>query len=226
MTDPALELLPWFAQTGADIAPCAPLAYSASLVPGKRPSLLLESAGSADPTGKLYPGVLWAPGSAGKAAPRPTAPYTGNVAFDFEFMVDSATVAGGNTLETDAVFVKNGLKYNGSFQRKIGSGELDIGGWTKTGLSAGEIAPDVWHPASTVWFLNETAKTLAFVAYVCDGVTYPAPAGLASIAATACDWIDTVDGSAGVVYNQLQHNLLPSGAPMLTRYRGVANRFW
>lgn len=224
LTDPNIHTQPFTAQTGPTIAPCAPASFGQLIVPGDD-SLLLYAEGSADPAGKLYPGVLFCPGAHGGSQPRPMLPNTGNVALSFTFTMTAASIANGHVQETDAIFIIGGYKYNGSLQRHIATGQIDIGNWTNTGTMMGVITPEIEHQVEIQYAINVGNKTISVLSYTCDEVAGSIPSTLAQ-AAVLSNWLGTVDGSTGAVNLQFQIGLQQNGAPVTIKYSDISLRYW
>jgi hypothetical protein len=216
-----LHLLPWTTQIGSSIAPVAPLLYGIEIDPDDG-GLILSASGSDDAGGKAYPGVLFCPGANGASIPQPMLPNTGHMALAFSFSMDPASIANCNVRETDAIPVIAGEHYNGSVQVHQATAEIDVGSWTGTGVTSAAIAPDVEHEAVIQYELS--VKTITVVSYTLDGVVSTLPA--LPQAATASNWLDSVNGSQGAVNIQLQIGLLPSGAPVTIKYKTVDLYFW
>lgn len=200
LIDSDLHLLPMIAQSTPDIAPVGPESWKALRVPGERSGLLLYTSGNMDATKTRYPGVLWCPGSNGRATPRPILPNSGKVALCFGMMASTDTLDNANVIETDLLIVTGGMKYNCSGQRHVSDGQIDIGNWTNTGIKVGAIVPN--HRYEVRWSYSfDTAKHVCSVlSYEADGALFPIT--LPPMSATPSNWQEGA-------YLQLQLGSLP-----------------
>jgi hypothetical protein len=205
----------WIGQTGLNIAPAAPAAYSIVPVPSKMAAWLLSTIGSSDPAKKAYPGVLFCPGANGVAIPRPILPNTGNLTMGFDLWIDQATLTAGNSIETDVLIVQNGLKFAMPAQR-LTNGQLQVGGWTNVGSPLGALTPYNRYRIAWTYSFSLTAKTCSILFYECNGAftaiesTFPA---------TPCDWAEGA-------YMQFQMGSLPAGLPWNIRIGGPPELRW
>jgi hypothetical protein len=218
---PNIHLLLWTTQIGSSIAPVAPELYGIEIDPDDG-GLILSAAGSMDPAGKAYPGVLFCPGASGASSPVSVLPNTGNMAMALTFSMGAASIANCNVRETDAIPIIAGEHYNGSLQVHQATGEIDVGSWTGTNVTSAAITPGVEHALQILYALSP--KTITVVSYTLDGVVSALPA--LPQAATPSNWLDSVNGSQGAVNVQLQIGLLPSGAPVTIKYKTVDLYFW
>jgi hypothetical protein len=210
--DAAIQALPFIALATPDIAPVAPAYFKPTLLPDD--SLLLEASGTADPAKQKYPGVLFCPGANGRATPRPILPNTGNMAHSFEVCVSG----NGHVLETDVKIVQGGLMFDGSLQRVLATGEIDLGAkWVDSGIShLGALAPG-WHKTRVAYAL--TAKAIQVVSYECDGIVHPIAPAVGTFAATPSTWLSAA-------YPQLQIGLFPTGDQAAAMYRNQQFEWW
>lgn len=223
LLDENIHLEPFTSQWSASISPGAPASYNIITDPLSK-SLLLCASGTTDPKQAAYPGVLFCPGSGGKSIPRPMLPNTGNVALGYKFAISSALLPNLHVWETDSLFLKGGLKLNGSLQRHNLTGQIDVGNWTNTQYMAGAIEPDAELDVTVQYAITPSA--LSVVSYTCDGVTGTNAAMSAPQAATPSNWLSTVEGSDGAVNTQFQIGLLPSGLPVVIRLWDVFLAYW
>ena len=217
-----------------NISPVAPAFSSITSLPGKRPGWLLQASGTLDPTAKLYPGVLFAPGANGVAAGRPVLPNTGNAAMEFTDIPGADFIANANVRETDFIGIffdakGNKWKANGSLQRHISAatgkvGQIDVGNWTPVaGINAGPMIANMKHRVRIVYSWNMAAlpePTFTMVSYECNGVALAINVTEPMIAST---W---AAAGLGTVYLQDQLGLLPSGAPVPLVMRNKKLRYW
>lgn len=209
----------WIAQAGPanGISPVAPLAYSVTPIPSKRPGWEFETSGTIDPMHKLYPGVLFSPRALGKSAPLPIPPNTGNVALCFDLWQGGSMQAAANARETDLLIVQNGLKFNLSGQVVIPTGAVEIGNWTDTGLRVPSLSANRRHKIR--WTYNFTPTACSVLSYEQDGSVYQVPAKLGGMAATPCNWLPGA-------YIQIQLGSLPAGLPWSQRLGRIRLKWW
>jgi hypothetical protein len=217
---------PWkthVASDGSGIGGVDPKTYGFTVVPSKKPSVLMASAGTTKPGG--YPAWMLYP-----ASPVPIQSLASVITAELSFSiwVDQLTAAAANVIETDTIFIFKGADgktehYNGSAQLVLGSNgwALEVGtgtgGWQKTGAVIPALAPNVKHKIKIAYTLDTVKHTVSVTSYTVDGATYLVPPANQLQPTTPTTW-------ALGAYLQLQQGLLPAGNPCTWRFASIKYR--
>ena len=223
---------PMIAKSDPTIAPVAPATSSITPLPSKRPAWLLQAVGTLDPAKKLYPGILFTPGTGTTATGSPILATTRSV-LRFTHIPGPNLIANANVVETDVKFVfilPDGSKWmaNGSLQRKNGTGEIDIDsgptpGWVDTTIRMGPMIANRKHRVRIEYAFNLTAKTYSVVSYKCNGKVFLIPATQQNVPMAPTTWAAT---GLGTAYDQQQLGLMPAGGAVSLIVEDIEHRYW
>ena len=218
---PNLELQPMgihVQSDGSQIGGIDPAHYGTIVPPGADKCLILYQSGNTDPTKKAYPAMEVYP-----LTPITIPPNTGNLKLAYDMTVDASTVANANVIETDLIVIAGGMKYNLSGERRVQTGQIDVGalaaGWTDSGVRAGLLAADKPHHVEYTYAFDVAAKTCQTTSYACDENVWPIPA-TTQIKAEPSTWTN------GIILLQIQFGNFPAGLPIVLKIQNCKLYVW
>lgn len=204
-----MELGPWTAVTGTNIAPCPPDAYEAvQLADGTRFYAIKST--PYPPGVEPYAGVLWNQ----THEFLPSGPFT--TLRKWTETLDDAYLALGNVVETDGLYaISNGDVANESFQLNLMTGTAQIvnaaGAWVDVGRIP-ILGADVPFQCSVSSLIDPMKETTSVQTITVGSVTFVVPATLQSVPFFKLGWMPPAGKWTATWQNQI--GMGPKGGAM------------